>query len=153
MASEYVSFMLVFAVGISMVVGITISMQNLTSSVSQTSGEVALDKVIEQLKGTFVDGVNNVRQWNSYAAYESNIDISRLLVNKYSYELTVISTSGTYYLVGKTTGSSVNITRSVSLNFNINDVKMNGTIISSNSNPYILFQKDSSGVTVTLGNR
>ena len=153
MASEYVSFMLVFAVGISMVVGITISMQNLTSSVSQTSGEVALDKVIEQLKGTFVDGVNNVRQWNSYAAYESNIDISRLLVNKYSYELTVISISGTYYLVGKTTGSSVNITRSTSLNFNINDVKMNGTIISSNSNPYILFQKDVSGITVTLGNR
>ena len=152
MASEYVSFMLVFALGISMVVGITLSMQGLSDSVSQTSGEVAMDKILDQVKGTFTDGINSVHQWNGVSTYQQNLDISRLLVNKYSYELTVMSFSGSYYLVGKTFGTSVNITRITALNFNINDALINGTIISSNSNPYIVFKMTSSNVIVTLGN-
>ncbi len=153
MASEYVSFMLVFAVGISMVVGITVSMQDLTNSVTQTSSDVALEKVLNQLKGTFVNGVNNVNQWNGVSSYQSNLDISRLLVNKYAYELYVTSSSGMYYLVGKIVDTTmVNITKSISLNLNINDVVINGTILSTHSNPYILFQNDNSGLSVVLGN-
>lgn len=153
MASEYVSFMLVFAVGISMVVGITVSMQDLTNSVTQTSSDVALEKVLNQLKGTFVNGVNNVNQWNGVSSYQSNLDISRLLVNKYAYELYVTSSSGMYYLVGKIVDTTmVNITKSISLNLNINDVVINGTILSTQSNPYILFQNDNSGLSVVLGN-
>ena len=144
--------MLVFALGISMVVGITLSMQGLSDSVSQTSGEVALDKILDQVKGTFVDGINSVQQWNGISTYTRNMDLSRLLVNKYSYELTVTSFSGSYYLVGKTISTSVNITRTTNLNFNINDAIINGTIISSNSNPHIIFQKTSTTVIVTLGN-
>ena len=152
MASEYVSFMLVFAVGISMVVGITLTMQGLTNTVSETSGGVALEKVLDQVKGNFIDGVNNAAQWNGVSSYNINLDLSRLLVNKYSYELYVTTSSGSYYLVGQTIGSSVNITRSTSLNFNNNNLSINGTILSSQTNPYILIQKDFTGISVSLGN-
>ncbi len=153
MASEYVSFMLVFALGISMVVGITISMQGLTNSVSENAGDIALEKVLDQVKGTFIDGVSSVSQWNGVSSYQSNIDLSRLLVNKYSYEITVITIADSYYLLGRTIDNSVNITRTTPLNFNINDFIISGSIISSNSNPYILYQKTPSSLTITLGNR
>lgn len=153
MASEYVSFMLVFAVGISMVVGITISMQDLSNSVTQTSADVALKKVLDQVKGSFTDGVNNVYQWNGVSSYQSNIQISRLLVNKFEYELYVtVSSSGSYYLVGKTVATTVNITQSISLGLNINNIIIKGSILSSQSNPYILFQKENSAISIVLGN-
>lgn len=153
MASEYVSFMLVFALGISMVVGITISMQGLTSSVSENAGDVAMQKTLDQVKGDFINGVTSVNQWNGVSSYESHLDLSRLLVSKYSYEITVEVLSNTYYLVGKTIDNSVNITLTTSLNFNIHDFAISGTIVSYNSNPYILFQKNPSSLTITLGNR
>lgn len=153
MASEYVSFMLVFALGISMVVGITITMQGLTTSVSENAGDVALQKTLDQVKGDFINGVTSVNQWNGVSSYESHIDLSRLLVSKYSYEITVEVISNTYYLVGKTIDNSVNITLTTSLNYNINDFTVSGTIVSYNSNPYILFQKNPTSLTITLGNR
>lgn len=153
MASEYVSFMLVFTLGISMVVGITISMQGLTNSVSENAGDIAMQKVLDQVKGDFINGVTSVNQWNGVSSYESHIDLSRLLVSKYSYEITVEVISNTYYLVGKTIDNSANITLTTSLNFNINDFTITGTIVSYNSNPYILFQKNPSSLTITLGNR
>jgi len=153
MASEYVSFMLVFSLGISMVVGITITMQGLTSSVSENAGDVAMQKILDQVKGDFINGVTSVNQWNGVSSYESHIDLSRLLVSKYSYEITVEVISNTYYLVGKTIDNSANITLTTSLNFNINDFTITGTIVSYNSNPYILFQKNPTSLTITLGNR
>ena len=154
MASEYVSFMLVFGLGISMVVGITITMQSLTQSVSETSADVALEKVIEKIKGSLIDGVNNERQWNGISSFEYNLDISRLLVNRYSYEISVILIDNSYYLIGKSVDTTTtNITKTSPLIFTVNDMTISGTISSSSSNPYILFEKNTKGIVVTLGNR
>ena len=155
MASEYVSFMLVFGLGISMVVGITLTMQNLSDSVFDTSAKVALDTVIDQVKGAITDGITNENQWLEVSAsYQHNLDISSLLVNKYPYEISVQLVSGTYYVVGQTVDTQTNISVSSALVFTSHDVTINGTLNSSSSNPFILFTKDSSNtIVVTLGNR
>ena len=64
MASEYVSFMLVFGLGISMVVGITLTMQSLSDSVFDTSADVALQKTMDDVKGAITDGISTENQWN-----------------------------------------------------------------------------------------
>ena len=155
MASEYVSFMLVFGLGISMVVGITLTMQSLSDSVFDTSAKVALDTVIDQVKGAITDGITNENQWLGVSAsYEHNLDISSLLVNKYPYEISVQLVSGIYYVVGQTVNTQTNISVSSALVFTSQDVSISGTLSSSSSNPYILFTKDTSNnIVVTLGNR
>ena len=155
MASEYVSFMLVFGLGISMVVGITLTMQSLSDSVFDTSAKVTLETVIDQVKGAITDGITNENQWLGVSAsYEHNLDISSLLVNKYPYEISVQLVSGTYYVVGQTVNTQTNISVSSAMVFTSQDVSISGTMSSSSSNPYILFTKDTSNnIVVTLGNR
>ena len=135
MASEFVSFMLVFGLGISMVVGITVSMQNISQSVFETSAEVGLEKVIDNI------------------SYELNLNLARLIVNKYAYQLSVTLTNGTYYLVGQTIDTTTSVSYSQSLSLNLHDVSIIGTISSTSSNAYILFTKSSAGTVVILGNR
>lgn len=153
MASEYVSFMLVFGLGISMVVAITITMQTLSNGVSDTSAKVALDNVLEEVKGSISDGINSELQWNGISpSYQHNLDLSRLLVNKFPYKLYITSISGSYYLVGETINSQTHITENTPLLFTIKDVSISGTITSTSSNPYILFEKVSNSIIIILGN-
>ena len=153
MASEFVSFMLVFGLGISMVVGITVSMQNISQSVFETSAEVGLEKVIDKLSGSIIDGVNYEHQWQGNISYELNLNLARLIVNKYAYQLSVTLTNGTYYLVGQTIDTTTSVSYSQSLSLNLHDVSIIGTISSTSSNAYILFTKSSAGTVVILGNR
>ena len=152
MASEYVSFMLVFGLGISMVVGITISMQNISESVFETSADVALGKIVDKITASIIEGVNYQHQWEGNSSYELNLDLTRLVVNKYAYQISAELSNETYYLVGKTIDTTTLITNSQTLSLNINDVTISGTISSSSSNAYILFTKSSSGIVVILGN-
>ena len=152
MASEYVSFMLVFGLGISMVVGITISMQNISESVFETSADVALGKIVDKITASIIEGVNYQHQWEGNSSYELNLDLTRLVVNKYAYQISAELTNGTYYLVGKTISSTTLITNSQTLSLNINDITISGSINSSNSNAYILFTKNPNGIVVILGN-
>ena len=153
MASEFVSFMLVFGLGISMVVGITVSMQNISQSVFETSAEVGLEKVVDKLSGSIIDGVNYEHQWQGNISYELNLNLARLIVNKYAYQLSVTLTNGTYYLVGQTIDTTTSVSYSQSLSLNLHDVSIIGTISSTSSNAYILFTKSSAGTVVILGNR
>jgi hypothetical protein len=146
--------MLVFALGISMVVGITFTMQNLSESVFETSAEVALDKILDKIRETLINGVNNAQFWNGISTYEHDIDLTSLLINKYSYEINITIISGTYFLLGKTSTANTDILRSSSLLFTTNDVLIQGTILSTGSNPYLLFEKNINSIlTVTLGNK
>lgn len=153
MASEYVSFMLVFSLGISMVVGITASMQNISESVFETSANVELEKIADKITGIIINGVAYEHQWTGNVSYEVSIDLTRLLVNKYSYEFTTSLDSDNYNLVGRTVGTSTNVTYSQSLSLNSNDAVISGIISSSSSNGYISFTKSDTAIVIIFGNR
>lgn len=153
MASEFVSFMLVFGLGITMVVGITVSMQNISQSVYETSTEVGLEKIVDSITGSIIDGVTNEQHWQGNISYQLNLDLSRLVVNKYAYQLNITLKNGTYYLVAQTIDTTTLVTYSQSLSLNVHDAAISGVITSYGSNPYILFAKSPSGIVVILANR
>lgn len=153
MASEFVSFMLVFSIGITMVVGITISMQNISESVYETSANVELQKISDKITGIIINGVSTERQLNGNVSNVVSVDLTPLLVNKYNYEFTTSLNSGYYYLVGKTVDTTTNITYSQSLSFNQNNVIITGSLKSSSLNGYISFTKTETAIVIILGNR
>ena len=56
MASEIVSYMIIFSLGITMVVSIGFTMVNLSASVSETAADVELNQILINIKEIFQVG-------------------------------------------------------------------------------------------------
>jgi len=145
--------MLVFGLGISMFVAITITMQDISTAVYETSADVEFDILMDKMKDRMLSLFSNMQVWRGEITFDYNLDLPRLLVNKFYYELNMEERNGSYYLVGSTVSSDNQINIEKLLLFSPNEVFIFGSISSIKSNPFISIQKNFSGqITMELGN-
>ena len=153
MASEYVSYMLMFGLGISMVIGITITMQNITTTVHETSAEVEFDSLIDTINNKLYELHSSMVSWQGDITFDYNLDLPRLLVGLYYYNVYIIQKAGSYYLVGNTTSSENIIQIEKLLLLTPNEVSISGMISSTRSNPYISLHLNTfNQISIILGN-
>lgn len=143
--------MMVFGLGISMVVAITFTMQDLSTSVEETSAEVELGILLSDIRDRVLDIHSDFITWDGEISYNFNLDLPRLLIAKHSYEIFVEEKNNTYYLFANS--SDVNVEIEQSLFLSTSDVFMSGSITSLQTDPYFSFQKNFTGqITLTFGN-
>lgn len=154
MASEYISFMMVFSLGITMVIAITGTMQGLSDSMYDTTAEVELENLMDNMLQKLYDIHSDFFPVKGEVTFDYNLDFPKLLVNKYYYEISVTKQNGSYILIGSSTSSYVDIYVEKILIFSNTELKLSGTINSVSSNPYMSFKKDfTDQISIEIGNK
>lgn len=149
MASEFVSFMILFSIGMVFLVGINITITSIEDNLRDNIIDLQLESVCNKVKDNIVSGFE-IYNWhftnNDYFHYDSEIELPRLVGKRYSYEI-IISTDvfGNYRILGKLTNSeNILINMSIPLSSDSSDhsIKISGTFQSILPYHTLTFQKN-----------
>lgn len=142
MASEVVSYMIIFSLGITMVIAIGFTMINLTDSVSETTADVQMNQILFDMKEMILQEINSF-SYNGSFSYSLALNIPTALSVRYLYEITIQEDDGYYHLVGTSEGIGSAFIITVPLWLSTNEaITISGTIKSHITTPSILFHKN-----------
>lgn len=101
MASELFGFVILFALGITMVAGINIVANTMTNGIEQSTAQIQLKNILEKLSLQLLElTTKSVHSSNSYSIYQT-ISLQSVLSEQYTYTISVNqSLSGNYNLNG-----------------------------------------------------
>lgn len=154
MASEVVSYMIIFSLGITMVVSIGFTMTNISTSVSETAADVELNQILINIKEIILQEIGSLSYDGTYS-YKIQLNIPFLLSKQFPYDISVNESNGGFYdLVGSSTAIKPNfiIIKPLWL-ANTDNFIISGTINSLSTNPSLVFEKTSTTPpTIKLGN-
>ena len=164
MASEYVSFMILFGLGITMVVAVGVTVSNVETGIVGNVANIELMEILSDIKKDLVSGISasklQLQTGESYS-FQSIVDLPLTLAKSYYYTISVEATdSGIYYLEGRSNGIGPSYLANMTLPFSnlapgfsyiitgSFDSSFLSHIISftkSGDNPLVITLRDSSG--------
>ena len=93
MASEVVSYMIIFSLGITMVIAIGFTMINLSNSVSETTADVEMNHILVDMKEVILQEIDSFSYVGTFS-YTLALNIPNLLSERYLYEITIQENNG-----------------------------------------------------------
>ena len=152
MASQYMSFLITFILGITLFITLNGAMSNFSSSVSTTATINELNEILESIKGNIQDLFRNAISLdsNSITMY---ISLPTSLSNNLPYTISIDTINGEYLLLGRNLHDKGMLSANLSISFSSYNVVIIGVLDSSLPHPYIqLTQQASNSSILMFGN-
>jgi hypothetical protein len=131
MASEFVSFVILFSLGISMVVAVGVTVTNLENGVADSAARNELADIFKDVKNRLIKELEEI-SWqtssNSFYSYTFQFELPTLLARRFSFIIgTENDTSGNYFLIASANFIDNNIDISEPLGLNSGNFFISGS--------------------------
>ena len=93
MASQYITYLLVFLVGLTLVVFSDSIFNTLTDDFKNSVADPELQELTERIRDQVIEGIAIVQQ-NPEISLQIDLDLPITLANKFTYELRVVTEQG-----------------------------------------------------------
>ena len=147
MASEFISFTILFSLGISMVVAIGVTVTNVESGIAENVANQEITQILQDIK-TRIDKELSVISWElpdpSSYLYSYQIDLPVLLAKRFSYSIEpTIDSNDLYSLSASGSFLDNDITVEVPLGLSTSNYEITGSLDSILDIHTVTFQKTS----------
>lgn len=146
--------MMIFALGITMVVAVTFTMEDLSNSIYNTSAESEANSMLGRVREKMLEVVSEVGHWAGSGEYRASLNLPDSLARQFNYEIAVVQDEGHYMLQVTTTsyGSEVDIREHLVVE--TVGYSISGSIRNTLSDPFLLVEWENGAVTtVIIGNQ
>lgn len=151
MASQYVTYLLIFVVGLMLVIFSDSILYTITDDFKDSMAYPELEKTVVSIRNQIISGISEVQQ-NPETRITYNLNLPQQLAKKYTYNIMVnMSTDGFYRLKGITTqqvGEKLEVLTSLGLHES--SIKIQGIIRSTDIQPKITMQYVDNQIEVSL---
>ena len=152
MASQYISFLITFILGITLFIALNFALSNFSSTVSTTSAYDELNKILESIKGNINDLFSSSASLNS-DSLTIYVSIPSSLSNNLPYTISIDTINGEYLLLGQSIDNKNSLAGNLSISFPSNNIVVTGFLDSTLPHPYLqLIQQVSNNSLLKLGN-
>jgi hypothetical protein len=130
-ASEFVSFVILFSLGISMVVAVGVTVTNLENAVADSAARNELADIFKDVKNRLSKELEEI-SWqtstNSFYSYTFQFELPTLLARRFSFTIEIENdASGNYYLTASASFIDNNIEVSEPLGLNSGNFIISGS--------------------------
>lgn len=151
MANQYITYLLIFVVGLTLVIFSDSIFFTLTDDFKNSVAEPELQEITDNLRDQIIEGLSFVQK-NPEVNLMIDLDLPITLANKFTYEIRMKIDSQGNYLLNATTKlrNSKNLIVTTNLGINENQIDAQGVIVSTNIDSTLLIAYNDDILTVEI---